>query len=66
MPSYKIQGQLLGTLIDAKRPLSTKKVAIFSEVSWKTARDNLEKLFELGMVYRGRVGNNKRIYWKNA
>jgi len=66
MSSYKTQGQLLGTLMDAKRPLSTEKVAIFAGVCWKTARENLDKLFELGLVYRGKVGNNKRIYWKNA
>lgn len=66
MTNYKMQGLLLGTLIDARRPLSTKQIAIFSQVAWKTARDNLEKLFNAGLVYKGKVGKNIRIYWKNA
>jgi len=33
-------------------------------ISWKTTRDNLEALFELGVVERGKVGTNKRIFWR--
>lgn len=62
----KTKSEILTKLIVARRPLSTKQLAVCSKVSWKTARDNLEKLFKLALVCRGRVGNNKRIYWKNA
>lgn len=66
MSSYKTQGLLLGTLINIVMPVSTMQVATLAGVSWKTARDNLENLFKLGFIMRRRVGNNKRIYWKNA
>ena len=55
---------VLTTLIYANRPISTKQVAELMKVSWKAARENLQALFDLGMVEKGRVGNNKRIYWK--
>ena len=54
----------LTTLVNSNRPISTRQVAKFLDVSWKTARDNLEALFRLQMVERGKVGKNKRIYWK--
>jgi len=65
MTNYKTQGLLLGTLMDINVPLSTEQIANQTSIAWKTARDNLEKLFNLGLVMKGKVGNNKRIYWKN-
>jgi len=64
MAKTNIKDILLGTLVNAKRPISTKQVADFSLVCWKTARDNLEALFNIGVVEKGKVGNNKRIYWR--
>lgn len=63
MTKTKTRSLLLTTLVDANRPISTKQVAGFSGVCWKTARDNLEDLFRVGIVKKGTVGNNKRIYW---
>ncbi len=64
--SNRTKANLLGGLIEARRPLSTMQIAKFSNICWRTARENLEGLFDLGLVYKGRVGRNKRIYWKNA
>jgi len=66
MKNINTQGLLLGNLIYLDAPLSTMQVAELSGMAWKTARNNLEKLFEVGLVCKGRVGNNKRIFWKNA
>lgn len=64
MPKYSTMGLMITVLSDANRPLSTQQIAKFAGISWKTARDNLEALFDAGMVERGRVGKNKRIYWR--
>lgn len=64
MPSLAGQSYCLQALTDAKRPISTGQVAKYMSMSWKTARDNLEALFKLGMVEKGKVGKNKRIYWR--
>ncbi len=64
MPSDLTMGNILTVLFYANRPISTQQVAKYLEASWKTARDNLEEMYKLGMVERGRVGKNKRIYWR--
>lgn len=66
MNKYMVGGLLVGILIDADRPLSTKQIASYGRFCWKTTRDHLENLFKLGLVCKGRVKNNKRIYWKHA
>lgn len=66
MYKHSTETLLISTLINAKRPLSTKQIAGYIGICWKTARDNLEKLFNSGLVFKGSVGANKRIYWKNA
>ncbi len=66
MPKYLTMGNIITVLLDANRPLSTQKVANFIGISWKTARDNLEALFEMGAVEKGKVGKNKRIYWRTT
>ena len=55
---------VLSALLDFGQPVSTMQVAKRMSISWKTARDNLEALFKLGMVERGKVGTNKRIFWR--
>lgn len=64
MPSRKNMSWILTCLVNSDRPISTRQVAKFLDVSWKTARDNLEALFKLQMVEKGHVGKNKRIYWR--
>jgi len=66
MSKYKTQGLLLGTVRIVNRPISTREVSNYSKVCWKTARDNLETLFKLGLVLKGEVKSHKKIYWKNA
>ena len=56
---------VLSALFEFRQPVSTMQIAKFMGISWKTARDNLEALFKLGMVQRGKVGENKRIFWKS-
>ena len=56
---------VLSALFEFGQPVSTMQVAKFMDISWKTARDNLEALFKLGMVERGKVGDNKRIFWRS-
>ena len=66
MPKFITMGNIITVLISSKRPLSTQKVAYYLGISWKTARDNLEALFEMGGVEKGKVGKNKRIYWRTT
>ncbi len=64
MPTRSNMSNVLSALLEFGQPVSTMQVAKFMDISWKTARDNLEALFKLGMVQRGKVGENKRIFWK--
>jgi len=64
MPKHITMGNIITVLVNSNRPISTQKVAYFLGISWKTARDNLEALFQMGGVEKGRVGKNKRIYWR--
>ena len=64
MPTRTNMSNVLSALLDFGQPVSTMQVAKAMFISWKTARDNLEALFNLGMVQRGKVGTNKRIFWK--
>jgi len=67
MPSKVNMSNVLSVLVEFEgQPVSTLQVAKWMELSWKTARDNLEALFNLGLVERGRVGNNKRIFWRSS
>ena len=64
MPTRSNMSSVLSALLDFGQPVSTMQVAKAMCISWKTARDNLEALFKLGMVERGKVGTNKRIFWR--
>ncbi len=57
---------VLSALVEFDQPVSTMQVAKMMMISWKTARDNLEALFKLGMVEKGQVGKNKRIFWRSS
>ena len=64
MPTNLNMGHVLSALLDFGQPVSTMQVAKGMGISWKTARDNLEALFKLGVVEKGQVGKNKRIFWR--
>jgi len=55
---------ILTLLVNSNRAITTREIAKYLDVSWKTARDNLESLFSLSMVEKGSVGKSKKIYWK--
>jgi hypothetical protein len=56
----------LSALLDFGQPVSTMQVAKLMEMSWKKIMDNLEALFKLRMVERGKVGTNKRIFLREG
>lgn len=66
MPTRTNMCNVLSALIDFGQPVSTMQVAKRMMISWKTARDNLEAVFKLGLVEKGTVGKNKRIFWKGS
>lgn len=66
MPTTLNMSNVLSALLDFDQPVSTMQVAKAMCISWKTARDNLEALFQLGIVEKGQVGTNKRIFWRGS
>lgn len=64
MPTMNNMVKNLSGLVEFGQPVSTLQLAKSLGICWSTARSNLEGLFNLGIVEKGRVGNNKRIYWR--
>jgi len=55
------QEKIVRLLINSKRPLSTKQIAMLSHINWVTVRKHLNTLRKNGIVYRKGMGN--KIFW---
>jgi len=62
MPSEVSMGIILNTIIEARRPLTTRQISKITGLSWPTTKKNLLKLFDRGYIEQGALKN--RIYWR--
>ena len=53
--------RIINVLYIANKPLTTKNTSERSEMAWQTAKKYLGKLYDKGVVDRGRYGNS--VYW---
>ena len=53
--------KIIRLLINSKRPLSTKQIAMLSHIHWVTVKKHLDILKSKGMVYR--KGTRNKIFW---
>ena len=56
-----IEKNIMNALYLANKALTTQKVAERADISWQTAKNNLEELYRKGHVDSGKYG--KSIYW---
>ena len=53
--------RILNALYFANKPLTTKTISEKADMAWQTAKTHLERMYQRGLVDRGKKGS--AIYW---